>query len=386
MKRLPLIACLLCALALGSLMSCGADGVSAPPSAAPSTTCRNLDDLTAGLRSELRDGNLDGLAEVVDRLANERNGTRVSQALRVVLQLLQSLPREEATTFEFEIILTILDQVGEPLGAILDFLAQGQGESELLFPLLSTAIRECPADSFILTVEDIFKETALMAALGETLGDPQIVALVRALPGQSEEGKIGFIALFRTILNAIQSPSFDFAELRSILSFADIDEPPLSGLLDELERFLASESFDHLLLTVECIQVTEVDGHDGTEVLGGFLYDLITLPELDISSILSIAAPLLEEIQDEDIQTLGAAALERIKLDRELRAATIDLVTFFLREDNIGPLLDSVVVLFQADVLPDLVALIGELTVRCPESPPDYAVSGTASQQTQDDN
>jgi hypothetical protein len=102
--------------------------------------------------------------------------------------------------------------------------------------------------------------------------------------------------------------------------------------------------------------------------LGGLLYDLITLEALDFGQLLSLMAPLLEQIQGPGLQTLGGAALDALIADDSLRDLAVELLIFLLRPDNLVPVLQSVAVLVETRGLDDLLRLVEGLTVRCPES------------------
>ena len=365
----------LCLLFATTSLSCGAEGTAAPYSQRPEQRCKTIGDSTASLLSLAEEGQVDGLVEVVDRLMTERNGTRIQQAVDMLLGLLQALPREEASSFEFQILLDLIEQAKEPLKAVVDHIATGPESRRAVFPVLSQAMLECPRDSLILTVADLFASTELLAALGAALDDPIVVGLLANIPDLPEDGRAGFVALIRLVINAVQAETFEFSDLRSLLGFLELDEPPLSQLFEELEAYLQGATFEHLLLTLECIESTEVDGEPGVDVLGSLVYDLITLEELDVAGLLTIAAPLLAQLQQADIQVLGTAALNVLIADVGLRVQAIDLIAFFLRSDNLGPVLSAVGAMLDAGALEDIVVLLSSLTLLCPDDPPAYGVA-----------
>ncbi len=364
------------ALALLALVltSCGAEGTPAPANEAPSHICKTIDEMTVSIMGMAREGELGGLAEVVDRLTSELNGGRIQQALELILGVLQTLPREETTEFEFQILLDLVDQAKQPLSAILDYIATGPDSRRFVFGVLDQAMNECPRDSLILTVSDIFQSTDLMAALGTTLDDPRIVELLTVLPDQPDDGKDGFKALLRTIINAVQAETFEFSDLRELLAFLSLDEPPMSDLLTEVELYLSGSTFDHLVLTLDCIESTTVYGVPGVDVLGALLYDLISLEELDIAGLLTLAAPLLAQLQEADIQVIGRAALDTLIVDIPLREKAISLISFFFREDNLPPLMEALTAMLEGNGFEEVIVLLSSITVRCPDPPPSYGV------------
>ena len=334
-----------------------------------------VDETTESLRALAGEGALDSLNVVVDRLIGELNGGRVQQLLELLLGLLQALPREEASSFEFQIILDLVEQAKDEMVVMLDFMRTGPDSSRLVFPVLSQALAECPRDSLILTVSDLIHSTDLMAALGLALDDPMIVGLLENIPNQPEEGRSGFIALIRTLVNAMQSSSFEFSELRELLAFLNLDEPPMSILLTELEAYTEGATFDHLLMTLDCFESTSVEGTPGVDAVGGLLYDLMTLEEMDVAGLLSLTAPLLAQLQEADLQILIHAALDALIEDLELRLKAIDLIIFLLREDNLPLVLDAFSALLETDAVEGLVVLMSSITIRCPDPPPSYGVA-----------
>lgn len=362
------------ALCLGSA-GCGAEGTPAPRSEQPAHRCLTIDETTESLRSLAAEGALDSLAEVVDRLIGELNGGRTQQVLELILGVMQALPREESSSFEYQIILDLVDQAKGSMAVMVDFLRSGPDHRRYMFPILTQAVAECPRDSLILTVSDLFESTELMAALGLALDDPTIVNLLENIPNQPEEGRSGFIALIRTMVNAMQSSNFEFSEMRDLLAFLALDEPPMSFLLTELEAYLTGTTFEHLLLTLECLESTAVHGSPGVDVVGGLLYDLMTLDEMDVAGLLSLTAPLLAQLQAADIQIIGQAALDALIEDVELRLKAIDLIIFFLREDNLPPVLEAFSALLETDAIEGLVILMSSITIRCPDEPPSYGVA-----------
>ena len=113
----------------------------------------------------------------------------------------------------------------------------------------------------------------------------------------------------------------------------------------------------------------------GVDIIGGLLFDLLSDDDLDTGSLLTIAAPLIEQIQDPQTRTLLSAVLEALVEDLALREVTIDLLVFFLREDNLPVILEAAVPLISDGGIDSLVLLMAGLTVRCPDPPPEYAVS-----------
>jgi hypothetical protein len=350
---------------------CGAEGTEAPPTAAPQQRCPTLDDRLADFSAALESESMADLGLVFDRLARELNGARFESALELLLEVLQVLPREEATRFQFDLIGGLIDDTEETLLATLRYLSTGPDSRRDLFPVLRQAVMDCPRDSLVLTVADFFKATDLLASVGATLEDPTLLSILASPPDTPTAGRPGFVALVRAAVNAIQSPNFNIAQLRDLLSFTDLDRPPLSDLMIALESYLQGERFDHLLLTLSCLEESSVDGISGIDVLAGLVYDLVLLEEIELGSLLSLAAPVIEQIQDRDLQTLGTAILNAMVTDLPMRQLAKDLVAFLIREDNVGPLLRALVTLIERDAIDDLVAVAEGLTVRCTQPPLD---------------
>lgn len=349
-----------------ALVGCGAEGDPAPRVAAPETRCATLDESTATLRTQLDAGALPGLAEVVSRLAVERSGALIEAALDVFFRIVASLPREETTSFEYDKLRELLTLARPQLVSVLEYLAGGDDSRADVLRLLRDGVVDCPRDSFVLTLRDVFEATELLGALGAALDDSLVVSLLRDIPGQ-EAGERGFVAVLRLVFNAIASPSFDIAELRSILAFADLDRPPLSDAFAAAEAYLQPPRVDHLVATLACITETRVGERDGVEVLGTLLYGLITDENVDAAEFLVLAAPIIAELQEPDIQLLGGAIIDGLVDDLTLREAAIELVAFVLRDDNLPLLVADLPRLVADRGADDLVAVIEAITVRCPE-------------------
>jgi len=348
--------------------ACGAEGTPAPYAAPPSARCDTLDERSETIREVLAFDELPGLQVIAERLANERNGALLERALAFALELIRFLPRKETTTFEFDLLGELIDATRSQVVAILDHLATGPDTRRDLLRLLSLAMTDCPRDSLILTVRDLFRATDLVASVGPVLGDPLVVSLLANVPDSEETGRPGFVALSRLLFNAVRSPNFDIADLRPLLGFLELDEPPLSALLDEAELYLVGDQLEHLQATLACFDGLEVDGRPGPDVVGDLLYDLVTIESLDTAGLLEAATPLIEQLQHPDIQLLGGALIDGLVDDLAFRETTIELLVFLLRDENVGLLLDSAVVLFESRAFDDLIHIIAGLTVRCPEN------------------
>jgi len=346
-----------------------------PRNAAPGHICKDLDEALGQFTQIITDDEHSGIRDVMERLESERDGARVQRLIQLVFGILNALPREESTTFEFEMLFELIDSTRQTMVALLEFLADGPEDNRQILPVFRQALQQCPGDSLVLTFSDVTGATELMAALGATLADESVVALLLSPPGQRTEGRDGFIALYRTIVNAIQSPHFDFAELESYLSFLEIEEPPVSGLLKALRNYLQGESLEHLKASLSCLESTGRDGETGVDVLGGLLFSILNDERIDRGNILTAAAPIIEELQDPNVQTLVGSVMDALANDPDLRELWVDLLIFLLREDNLLAVLDLAVALFEDEGIDDLVLLMSSLVAPCPDPPPDYALS-----------
>jgi hypothetical protein len=364
--RAPALAAVAITIAVAvAVAACGAEGVDAPLTPSSQQTCPGVDDRLANVLATLRAGELDDLHAVLDRLATERDGVRLERAMQFGLRLLQALPRREAESFEYALVYTLLDRIREPAVGVLRFLAEGPAQRRAMFAVLGDMFAECARDSLILTVKDLFDDTDLLEAAGAALSDEAIVGLLANIPSSEQGGRAGFVALIRATVNAIRSPSFDFAQLRDLLSFLELDEPPLSGLLDALQAYLTGERLANLRATLSCLATQGWRGAPGVDVLGGFLFDVMTLEGLDLGELLELAAPILEQLKEPTVETLLTAVIDELLEDVGLRDLGLELVVFFLREDNLQSVLRATVVLFENRGIDDVLRLIEGLTVRC---------------------
>jgi hypothetical protein len=234
-------------LLLLSMLSarCGAEGTPAPRTEAPSQRCAPIDERLTRVRAVLERGDLVSLQAVLERLQLERDGARLERALQLVLGILQSFPRDPANTFDFHLLLDLLETSRDPLAVVVRALSDGPEQRREVFGAVSVAMTECPRESFLLTLRDVFRATTLLEAAGGALSDTTVVDLLAHIPDQPEEGRDGFIALVRAIANAVRSPNFDFEQVRAILSFLDLDQPPVSDLVAALDVYLSGETLVH---------------------------------------------------------------------------------------------------------------------------------------------
>jgi len=194
------------------------------------------------------------------------------------------------------------------------------------------------------------------------------VELLANIPTDPNEGRAGFVALVRAVLTAVTSTNFDFAQVRELLSFLDLDEPPISDLMTQLERYFQGESLENIRTTVSCLANQSYLGLTGTDAVGGLLYDLMTIDGLELGELLTVMAPILEQLKDPELQTISSAIVDAFVEDLELRDLAIDLLVFLLREDNLVPVLESIEVMLSTRGLDDILLVMEGLTVRCSES------------------
>ena len=345
-----------------------------PRNAAPGHICKNLDEALDQFTQIITGDEHTGIRGVMERLESERDGARVQRLIQLVFGVLNILPREESTTFEFEVTFGLIDSTRQTMVTLLEFFADGPESNRQIFPIFRQALQQCPRDSLVLMFSDVAGATELMAALGATLDDESVVALLLNPSGERTEGPDGFIALYRTIVNAIQSPHFDFAELESYLSFLELEQPPMSRLLKALRDYLQGESLEHLRASLSCLESTELEGETGVDILGGLLFSILNDEGIDRGNILTAAAPLIKQLQDSEVQTLIGAVMDAMATDSNLRELWVDLLIFLLREDNLPAVLDLAVALFEDEGIDDLVLLMSSLVAPCPDPPPDYAL------------
>ncbi|MBN1947091.1 MAG: hypothetical protein JW797_15555 [Bradymonadales bacterium] len=354
------------------LGSCGAEGIDAPLNQTPEQRCITLDQALGHLSEQLDGGALDPLASLADRFLHEREGTRTSQLVDLFFGILQSFPRAQAMVFEYDLLLTLVERIREQAVLTFEYLGEGPPERLWFFQVVSQALAECPQGSIIPAVQEMLEATDLMAAIGTALTDPTVVGLLTNIPTQPEGGRDGFVAMIGAVSSAIRSVNFQFSELRSILSFFSLDEPPISWLLVELEEYLAAEKLEHLRSLLDCIGQTSYEGLLGIEIIGGLFYDLLTLQGSDPGTMFSLVAPIINELQNAEIQVLMNAAVQRLMEDLEFRRVAIELALFFFRQDNTLDLVRSLAVLFQSESIDDIILVMAGITIGCTDPPRPY--------------
>jgi len=162
-------------------------------------------------------------------------------------------------------------------------------------------------------------------------------------------------------VRAIDNPNFVFDDLVALLDpIFDLETPPFSTLLPELQALLTGESLERLRVLTRCLdeQIVVGDGVTGTEAIGALLYDLLTSPEIQLSTRLDELEPALVVLDDPRVRAALTAIVGRLQTDDAIREGMKPAIRYLLGPDVAPGALSDLSTLLEADLLPDLLTLV----------------------------
>jgi hypothetical protein len=354
-------------LALWLATGCGAEGEAAPEPRGLVGSCPTLGARLAKTRAALGEDVGEGLRVAVEAAAARRDGDDVRALLDGVLAVVAELWRQlqdEGRTLPIAALDEALARAQPQLVAALRYLAAPGAAQAAAYDLIAGLLTACPSGSVTEALLLVLTDEALLSALGASLSDPTVLAIVGALPPGE-----GLAPLVRAVVRAINSPRFVFDDLVALIEpLFDLTQPPLDALLPPLRRLLSGEPLVTIRALTVCLEdaITTRAGQSGGEALGALLYGLLQAPGVELGALLGALEPALNLVQDPNTAGLLTAALQALRDDDRAREG-LKPALLTLLSPAYGPgVLESLAALIEAGAVPEVLwALSDLLDPRC---------------------
>lgn len=351
------------------LVGCGAEGTEAPRVDAPQALCPTVDEHLSDTLAALRAGKAQNLANTLDLMEVARPDAAqglLGAVLAIAGEVWRSGLREDTSLLTD--LGALLDGLTPLLTSIIDHLAREGAVQRDALEAVSGLLATCPQRALTDAAALLVSRPELVGALGDLVEDPLVVSVIESLSDGGQSGREGFVALFRTIIRALNSPNFVFADLTALIEpLFDLDAPPFDVLVAELELLLTAENLVTVRALTVCLdqQIVVASGRTGTEALGALVYDLITDPQIRLGERLGELEPALEVLDDPRVRAALDAILGRLQSDEAVREGLKPGIRFLLAPEHVSGVLSDASALIQAGLLPDVIGLLTDVLEPC---------------------
>jgi hypothetical protein len=363
-----------------ALAGCGASDGPGPDNALAPAACPPMDQLAPHLIGHLRAGDLPGLKHV---LGEEISPDELAVLLDGGIRLIKGLTHEELLGLlrlaDNRKLLALLPLVVELLQYVDGDPANPASFRTDVLDEARRLVDRCDWAQTFTAIQDLLGSPDLPTLLGSiaaALQTPTVQALLHGGASGAID-KDGFLLLVCTLLNAIAQPDFQFTRdfvtpLQAFNDYLHLDQPPLSTLLQALERMLAPDQplFPSLQNVLVCgldqvgMCARDADGQ-AQSALVGLLYDLFVSDTARFDDLLAVAS---DAAADPNI-TATLAPLRRVlgavADDADLRAAFVRLLQHLLEPDNARRVLPEVALLLQDDATAEVLHIASALIDGC---------------------
>lgn len=355
------------------LSGCGAEGTSAPEIDVPPQPCPDLDERLTTTLAAVAEGKAENLAATLQAMNDER-GEALDAALESLLGILSVLwleIKDDPAAIDLAGLSSVLEDLGGVLANVVRYLG-GDGPTQTQsFETIRQILTECPSGSLTGALQLLLARPQLLSALGDALSDPTIAGLISSFPEDgSGSSQRGFAALIRTVIRAINNPNFVFQDLVDLIDpFFDTSQPPISGLITELQFLMTGDNLVTIRVLTTCIEndieVLDNNGDSvtGSFVIGALLYGLIT--EAGLTDALDQLGPALALLQQPEVQSLLNAIIDHLANDEATREGLKPLLLFLLRPEHVQGAMTDLADLIEAGLLPELITLVGDIFIGC---------------------
>lgn len=263
--------------------------------------------------------------------------------------------------------------------------ATGGGRWDLL-PVTRTVVERCNDDPFLDLAQGLLRwlapprGKAAFEAFSRLLRNPDAKALLTSIDVKNDVGRGGFLALARTLRDALTSDGFDPAELQS--TFEDLVYPfvrdhypdhgleaDLRGAVDVLVDVLDPQRSPGVLRPLQEV-VLCAEAADPDDALLGASYDLLFDAEVvGLDALMDTLSALTDADPDGTVLEAAGLLLRAFAEDRDARVAFSVVFGEVLTEENARKVLPVLVDLLESDVVSEIVVL-GDVLLRGCGSPP----------------
>jgi hypothetical protein len=347
---------------LAALGRCGGEGVEAPFTPY-GERCPDVDDYLSPLLGLASEGRLPNVSAVFSEDLSE--GER-DEAVGLVFALADSLDLGA---------INVLEQAGgdsggvraleERVAALTYWLGEGGPEAPYLEVVgrLTVALDtpSCEGEPLFALLSELLVQEGFVLAVLAASADPtlDIDQLLEDLVGPDDDPRSGLREFVRNLLMTALAPNFDVQEWTGLLGLIlDVDAPPWSSLIAELEAFFVSgPHLTSLQSLLHCLHVS-----DPELTTSDLLYDVLTAPPegatfsgedgATVSEILStLKAPLM-------------ALLAIFQGDAKARSTLAMLSAAMVAPARVEGVLSDLTLLFDAGVLIPVLDVLRAVSTR----------------------
>lgn len=354
---------------LGSLLmlgACGARNSEAEPLNL-SLKCKPVEDYVPTFLQLIETNQLDNLKSV---LSTELTEELQAELIRVLLDIVGSLPRGTITklTSDDTINLPALKVLGPLVLDILKYFTgalDGNSHYDTL-ARLGELLNDCELVPLLKLLTTLLEDPAFNETLLAILSDKQVNDLLGDLQFDGQSGKAGFVALVRNLLVSVSSPGFQIDDARALLGqFLDVNSPPFSTFFELIEQLIEPQTNLPILQAVSaCVLKSDSDG-----TLLGFLFDLLTLPSLNFTTVLGEVKGLLQNQGGDSLIPVVVQLLKTLIDKDDTRFALLRILLVILREDIVARLLPDLIVIIESGALKELLVFLNLLATKCANPP-----------------
>jgi hypothetical protein len=203
----------------------------------------------------------------------------------------------------------------------------------------------------------------------ELLRDPELEPFVSSFERESERGRPAIISLLDQILAFLADENFDISRVRTLLESAvypAIAEPlriKIERMVDLLEYATSDRAgiLQPVQRAVRCVVAHPEAKHE----LSGFLYDLITIREVGLRSLLESVRGVIDDRESAKVLSFGADLVKVLQDERDTREQILGLLVLLLRRPEASEVMPLWIEIFEQDVLVELLEAVQTLLSGC---------------------
>lgn len=349
-----------------ALVGCGAFGDTAPP-VEQDLSCPSIEQQIPTVLALIDEGRLDGLRHVIEVQVSD---TLRGQIVELGLDIIRALPPDTLdglrTVVQDDAVWALLPLVADVGRFVVE---DGGGRWEVL-PVASDLIVLCPGGELLPVLGDLLQDPTMLDAIGLLLSDPQgIEALLASLDVDLADpaARDALLALVDNVLASFAAPGFRLDELEELLvgladlGLLDLRSPAIRGLLalahealDDPARAGALQSF------VGCLRTVDPD-----LTLVALLYDLVAAGAISLEDVTAVLAVTDSAAGGDVVVALLVNVIDFLATDDEARGGLANVLLTILRPDVAEVALPDLIVLLEADAVPEVVDLLVSLVYGC---------------------
>ncbi|MCA9520526.1 MAG: hypothetical protein KC609_06120 [Myxococcales bacterium] len=348
------------------LVRCGARSQFAEPIALE-MRCRPVEEYIPTFLQLIDEHKLDNLKSV---LSDELTDDLQAELIGVIIAAVKALPRGTLSKVTSDPVLS-QPAVGKLAPLLVDILKYFTGElnGTSHYPVVGVVrnlLNNCELNPVLKLLLDLLEDSAFVDTLLDVLADEDVKGIVSSLDFQGKSGREGFVALARNLLVSISQPGFEITDVKVLLGqFIDVSKPPFSTFFTLIEKLIDPTSSLPVLQQLSACMLE----NDTNQELLGFLFDLLTLPSLDIASVFSEIQQLTDNPDNKFLFDVILDILRYYSVTEDARLALARVLFVILREDVAARLLPDLIVIIESGALRELLTFANLLATKCADPP-----------------